>query len=97
MSFTGLNYFKSSCSHYISSVAFTSLLLLDDAERDLEPLHRGVISDPDLENAYVVLSQHQMQNLGKTMCIYNYYLLVHSRLIRLVSIKYRNDYVNLYH
>ncbi|KAI5646508.1 immunoglobulin i-set domain-containing protein [Phthorimaea operculella] len=36
-----------------------------DAERHLEQLHRGVLEDQGLENPYIVLSQHQMQNLGK--------------------------------
>ncbi|XP_045765293.1 lachesin-like [Maniola jurtina] len=34
-----------------------------DAEMHLEQLHRGVLEDPALENSYIVLSQHQMQNL----------------------------------
>lgn len=38
---------------------------LDDTERHLEQLHRGVLEDPGLDNPYIVLSQHQMQNLGK--------------------------------
>lgn len=36
----------------------------DDTERHLEQLHRGVLEDPTLDNPYIVLSQHQMQNLG---------------------------------
>ncbi|CAH2244997.1 jg6937 [Pararge aegeria aegeria] len=35
----------------------------DDAEMHLEQLHRGVLEDPTLEDSYIVLSQHQMQNL----------------------------------
>lgn len=43
----------------------TILYVLDDTERHLEQLHRGVLEDPGLDNPYIVLSQHQMQNLGK--------------------------------
>ncbi|KAF9410055.1 hypothetical protein HW555_010749 [Spodoptera exigua] len=49
--------------HFVASM-FYDCVCLDDTERHLEQLHRGVLEDPGLDNPYIVLSQHQMQNLG---------------------------------
>ncbi|CAB3239616.1 unnamed protein product [Arctia plantaginis] len=43
--------------------AQAELFLHNDPERHLEQLHRGVLEDSALDNPYIVLSQHQMQNL----------------------------------
>lgn len=41
--------------------------MTDDTERHLEQLHRGVLENSGLGDPYIVLSQHQMQNLGNNI------------------------------
>lgn len=58
--------FKMLYLYFHQNIIYTTFFSLVDTERHLEQLHRGVLQDPDLDNPYIVLSQHQMQNLGKS-------------------------------